>query len=71
MKALIIKGINSTDELPRFGIVLAKKYFEANLVIFVSDDCNYRIMKFSGGKADLEYIDIIDLKQDSADGDIN
>lgn len=58
MNILIIENIDNTDELKSLGSDVAKKYFNANLVIFLNNEI-YKVMKWTGGDVtDIECIKV-------------
>lgn len=56
----IIKGANSTDELKKLGILVAKQYDRADIIIFLEKSGRYRVIK-SRNKCYIDYLDATTL----------
>lgn len=56
----IIKGVKSTDELSKLGMLVAKQYSRASIVIFLEKSGRYKVMK-SMNKCNLDYFDATTL----------
>lgn len=56
----IIKGIDSTDELARLGMVVAKRYSRADTIIFIESNGRYKVMK-SKNQCNVDYFDATSL----------
>ena len=61
-KTLIIKGIDSTDELGMYGIALADKFANCDRVVFISKKGNSRVVKGSEDGASLTDLQFFDAE---------
>lgn len=56
----IIKGVKSTDELSKLGMLVAKRYARADIVAFLENNGRYKVIK-SKANCNIDFLDATNL----------